>query len=60
MDVITERPESYVLAAAKILDLEEEVECVLIGTVYKEMRLKPSILDEYTKDMGAVQARMAP
>lgn len=50
-------PPRLVAPAAKILDLEEDVDCVLIGTVYKEMRLKPSILDEYTKDMGAVQAR---
>lgn len=36
----------------KILDvgaLEEPTEAVVIGTLYKDMKLKPSILDEYTK-----------
>ena len=31
----------------KILDLKQGVECVLIGTIYKDMKLKPNILDEY-------------
>lgn len=56
---LSRAPPSGRLAAAKILELDEDVDCVLIGTLYKEMRLKPSILDEYTKDMGAVQARPA-
>ena len=33
----------------KILDLPEDVEVAVIGTLYKEMKLKPSILDEYNK-----------
>lgn len=46
----------------KVIDCEtltEGHECILIGTTYKEMKLKPSVLDEF-KDMygisGAVQA----
>ncbi|KAK9813992.1 hypothetical protein WJX73_008449 [Symbiochloris irregularis] len=37
---------------AKILELVEGEEVAVIGTVYKEMKMKPSILDEYTKDRG--------
>jgi len=33
------------------LDLETGVECVLLGTLYKDMCLKPSILDEYSKQV---------
>eukprot|EP00808_Paulinella_micropora_P004121 g16378.t1 len=29
--------------------LRKNTECILIGTFYKEMKLKPCILDEYTK-----------
>jgi DNA polymerase delta subunit 2 len=38
-------------ATAKVLDLKEGEECVIMGTLYKDMRLKPSILDEYGKDL---------
>ena len=37
---------------AKVLDLKEGEECVIMGTLYKEMKLKPCILDEYTKEVG--------
>jgi DNA polymerase delta subunit 2 len=33
-----------------ILKVEEDVECCVVGTLYKDMKLKPSILDEYAKD----------
>jgi hypothetical protein len=33
------------------LDLETGMECVLLGTLYKDMCLKPSILDEYSKEV---------
>jgi len=33
----------------KILELQENQEVAVIGTLYKEMKLKPSILDEYNK-----------
>lgn len=36
----------------RVLDVPEDGETVVIGTLYKEMDLKPSILDEYTKDRG--------
>jgi hypothetical protein len=36
-------------AVCKILDLPENQEVAVIGTVYKEMKLKPSILNEYNK-----------
>lgn len=35
----------------KVLDLKEGEECVITGTLYKEMRLKPCVLDEYGKDL---------
>jgi DNA polymerase delta subunit 2 len=44
---------------AKILELEEGKEVAVVGTVYKQMKLKPSILDEYTKERGA-RGALAP
>ncbi|CAK0784791.1 hypothetical protein CVIRNUC_007995 [Coccomyxa viridis] len=37
---------------SKILELPENQEVAVVGTVYKEMKLKPSILSEYNKDRG--------
>jgi DNA polymerase delta subunit 2 len=34
---------------ANILTLPENDEVLVVGTVYKDMKLKPSILDEYVK-----------
>lgn len=36
----------------RVLEVPEEGEVVIVGTLYKEGRLKPSILDEYVKDRG--------
>ncbi|XP_022158343.1 DNA polymerase delta small subunit [Momordica charantia] len=36
-----------------IIELEEGKECIIIGTVYKHMKLKPTILDEYSKERSA-------
>ena len=36
-------------AVANILTLPENEEVLVVGTVYKDMKLKPSILDEYVK-----------
>ena len=36
-------------AVKGVLDLPEGKEVAIIGTLYKEMKLKPSILAEYTK-----------
>uniref|UniRef100_A0A7N0V3T3 DNA polymerase delta small subunit n=3 Tax=Kalanchoe fedtschenkoi TaxID=63787 RepID=A0A7N0V3T3_KALFE len=33
-----------------VLELEKDKECIVVGTVYKHMKLKPCILDEYSKD----------
>ena len=33
----------------KVLDLADGEECILVGTLYKEMKMKPSILDEYVE-----------
>ncbi|XP_021721660.1 DNA polymerase delta small subunit-like [Chenopodium quinoa] len=33
-----------------ILGLEENKECIVVGTLYKHMKLKPCILDEYAKE----------
>ncbi|KAF3633981.1 putative peptidyl-prolyl cis-trans isomerase CYP20-2, chloroplastic-like [Capsicum annuum] len=33
-----------------VLGLEEGKECIIVGTLYKHMKLKPSILDEYSKE----------
>ncbi|CAL8463006.1 g2540 [Coccomyxa elongata] len=40
------------MPVTKILDLPENQEVVVIGTLYKEMKLKPSILNEYNKERG--------
>ncbi|XP_038975812.1 DNA polymerase delta small subunit isoform X1 [Phoenix dactylifera] len=37
-----------------ILGLEEGKECIIIGTMYKHMKLKSSILDEYSKERSTV------
>ncbi|KAJ1693665.1 hypothetical protein LUZ63_010363 [Rhynchospora breviuscula] len=37
-----------------VLGLEEGKECIIVGTLYKHMKLKPSILDEYSKERSAV------
>lgn len=39
----------------RVMDAQEGVDCVLVGTLYKEMNLKPSILDEYIKDKAVQQ-----
>lgn len=38
-------------AVCTVLGLEEEKECIIVGTLYKHMKLKPSILDEYSKEV---------
>ncbi|KAK1327156.1 DNA polymerase delta small subunit [Acorus calamus] len=37
-----------------VLGLEQGKECVIVGTIYKHMKLKPSILEEYSKERSAV------
>ncbi|KAG0468702.1 hypothetical protein HPP92_018030 [Vanilla planifolia] len=37
-----------------VLGLEEGKECIIVGTIYKHMKLKPSILDEYSKERSMV------
>ena len=41
-----------VCADEKILEVEGKEEVVTIGTLYKDMKLKPSIMDTYSKDRG--------
>lgn len=36
----------------KILHVSESQEHIVVGTLYKSQKLKPSVLDEYTKDRG--------
>ncbi|KAK9828305.1 hypothetical protein WJX74_008076 [Apatococcus lobatus] len=43
------------LKVVSILAVPEGAEVVVIGTVYKDMKLKPSILDEYVKDRAVGQ-----
>ncbi|KIZ05237.1 DNA polymerase delta small subunit, partial [Monoraphidium neglectum] len=40
----------------KTLGVGEDVDCVVIGTLFKQQRLRPSVLDEYTKDGALKQA----
>lgn len=37
----------------KVLGLEEGKECILVGTLFKHMKLKPCVLDEYSKEVGS-------
>ncbi|KAG9134484.1 hypothetical protein Leryth_021499 [Lithospermum erythrorhizon] len=41
------------LPVRTVLGLEEGKECVIVGTLYKHMKLKPCILDEYSKERSA-------
>ncbi|KAK2965550.1 hypothetical protein RJ640_016692, partial [Escallonia rubra] len=41
------------LPVRRVLGLEGGKECILVGTLYKDMKLKPSILDEYSKERSA-------
>ena len=43
---------------AKIVELEKDKESIVIGTLYKEMKLKPQILDEYLKTPGLDEGRV--
>ncbi|XP_027068354.1 DNA polymerase delta small subunit isoform X1 [Coffea arabica] len=36
-----------------VIGLEEGKECIIVGTLYKHMKLKPSILEEYSKERSA-------
>jgi hypothetical protein len=50
----------WVIAALEILKLAAGVRCAVVGTLYKQMQLKPSILDEYTKEVSAAFRHLAP
>lgn len=39
-------------SVCNILALEEGKQCIVIGTLYKQMQLKPSVLDEYSKEVS--------
>ncbi|XP_058207549.1 DNA polymerase delta small subunit isoform X2 [Rhododendron vialii] len=41
------------LPVCTVLGLEEGKECIIVGTLYKHMKLKPNILDEYSKERSA-------
>uniref|UniRef100_A0A5B6YQS7 DNA polymerase delta small subunit n=1 Tax=Davidia involucrata TaxID=16924 RepID=A0A5B6YQS7_DAVIN len=41
------------LPVCTVLGLEKGKECIIVGTVYKHMKLKPSVLDEYSKKRSA-------
>uniref|UniRef100_M4DK66 DNA polymerase delta small subunit n=1 Tax=Brassica campestris TaxID=3711 RepID=M4DK66_BRACM len=38
------------LPVCKVLGLEEGKECIIVGTLFKHMKLKPCVLDEYSKE----------
>lgn len=38
------------LPVCTVLGLEGDKECVIVGTLYKHMKLKPCVLDEYSKE----------
>lgn len=42
----------FMFAVCKVLGLEKGKECVIVGTLFKHMKLKPCVLDEYSKEVG--------
>lgn len=40
------------ISVCTVLGLEGGKECIIVGTLYKNMKLKPSILDEYSKEVS--------
>lgn len=38
-------------AVCTVLGLEQGKDCIVVGTLFKHMKLKPSILDEYSKEV---------
>lgn len=40
------------VAVCNVLDIKAAEECVVVGTLYKSMQLKPSILDEYSTEVS--------
>ncbi|EEF31661.1 DNA polymerase delta small subunit, putative [Ricinus communis] len=42
------------LPVCTVLGLVEGKECIIVGTLYKHMKLKPCILDEYSKERSAI------
>ncbi len=43
-------PESPVKICERILEAETGVRCILVGTIYKDMKLKPNILEELNRE----------
>ncbi|KAL7098057.1 hypothetical protein ACP275_10G181600 [Erythranthe tilingii] len=41
------------LPVCTVLGLEQGKECIIVGTLFKHMKLKPTILDEYSKERSA-------
>ncbi|GLT96183.1 hypothetical protein SLE2022_138260 [Rubroshorea leprosula] len=41
------------LTVCTVLGLEQGKECIIVGTLYKHMKLKPCILDEYSKERSS-------
>ncbi|XP_057983686.1 DNA polymerase delta small subunit [Malania oleifera] len=42
------------LPVCTVLGLEEGKECIIVGTLYKHMKLKPTVLDEYSKERSVI------
>ncbi|GFY99816.1 DNA polymerase delta small subunit [Actinidia rufa] len=41
------------LPVCTVLGLEKDKECIIVGTLFKHMKLKPRVLDEYSKEKSA-------
>ncbi|CAI5499537.1 unnamed protein product [Closterium sp. Naga37s-1] len=41
------------LPVSSVLDLADKGECVVVGTLYKQMKLKPSILQDYGRERAS-------
>ncbi len=45
--------------ASKVIDMKEGEEWVALGTLFKEMKNQPSILDEYSEEVGGAVGERA-
>lgn len=39
------------IVVCTVLGIVEGKECIIVGTLYKHMKLKPTVLSEYSKEV---------
>ncbi|CEO94525.1 DNA polymerase delta small subunit [Plasmodiophora brassicae] len=51
--------ERKVKLCSTLLDVDPEIDCIIVGTIYKNMKLKPCVLDEYMTDPVVNETRVS-